>query len=240
MYLLDHDGSIYVASSETGEKWPEQNQLKKLFGDWSGLSSTPTVVKYQDELYMCLLDHDGNIYVVSSEDGLYWPSEGELRKSQVFGDWSGLSSTPTLTVVDNYMVMCLPDNDQSVYISISSDGKNWGVPNLKSNFRGISYSEIVRWSPYDDFDKKNLDEILQSLDDFVAKWDHEKFFVAQVINTPKFSPKDHPLEVEKRDHKRLNDWIRANLQKGNIFMRDFVTEFEDTKLVVKQIIDANF
>jgi hypothetical protein len=138
--LLDNEGSIYVATSSGGvQDWQSKDQVaaQRLFGDWSGVASVPTLAAFSpapgapQSLFMCVMDSGGGIYVARSADGLNWQSKDEVQGQKLFDDWSGVATTPTLAAfppapgAPEALFMCLMDNAGAIYMAKSADGLNW-------------------------------------------------------------------------------------------------------------------
>lgn len=226
--LTDGAGSIYVARSSDGKNWlPPQ----RLFGDWSNVPTTPTLVGMDNTLTMCVLDQHNNIYVAQSGDGVHWPDKATLQKTTVFPKWDQTDLTPTMVVFGDDIVVCALDGDRAAHIAITSADVTQPVP-------WISYRENIRWSPYDDFDKHSLEEIIAYLTSYTQQWQRDKLFIAQVVDTPNFSPVQNPKILEALGAKQLNGWVYGQTSDSNvnIIMRDFVNDYED---VIQYIIKLN-
>lgn len=98
-----------------------------LFGDFSGNHTTPTLAKFNESVFMCLLDHDNNIYLPSSHDPLNWINKNDLPNTQILKDWDGPRnhSVPTIIGFKDKLILNIIDNDGSLYMAASSDGINW-------------------------------------------------------------------------------------------------------------------
>lgn len=285
MCLLDSDGGIYLARSPDGVHWPDKAGVERLFDDWGGLGSTPTLAAFDGGLCMCLLDHGGAIYTAWSSDGVDWPSKATVSRNRQYGDWSGVRTTPTLAALDDLLYMCVPDADGGTYVAYSPDGRSWppksdlSTQRLFGDWSGapagptmvrcgdalylcvldssgavywgsssggrpplvpwMSYAGAVRWSPFDDFNKKTVDEIFAFLDEKVAQWDRKTLFVAQVVDTPlaSFMPADSPSALEAMNHVRLNGWVRDQKPGTlNVVLRDMVNRYPD---LMQYIIQRN-
>lgn len=89
----------------------------------------------------------------------------------------------------------------------------------------LAKSDDIRYSNADHYADHNEKWILEQLQDKVDAWkaNRNKLFIAQVIDTPAFSPHNHPNKLEYLHHREFNNWVmKQGIGDINIVMRDFV------------------
>lgn len=247
MCLLDNPGSIFVASSNDGVTWPDKAtvEAQRLFKDWSGVASTPTMIPYENQLFMCLLGNPGDIYTAFSSDGINWPSKSDVEYNRLYGDWAGIHSTPTYVNFitgdqRGILCMCRVSHDGGIYTASSSSGIIWYIDsNPDDVVAWLSFNNQFRWDPYDDFDVHMIDTILDYLTGYLSKWKNDRMFVAQVVDTPTVSPFQSPNTLENLYGDKMNAWVTALTKQSNanIILRDFVDRYPD---MINHIISLNF
>lgn len=93
----------------------------------------------------------------------------------------------------------------------------------------LTHRNRLRESPYDAFDDKPPEAIVQFLDKAERAWNPNdtsaRMFVAQAINTPKVSPIQQPAILDEMAKDFLNGWIKKHWpnEKINVVFRDFFT-----------------
>ncbi len=255
--FTDGDGRIYVARFDFASGlWPTRTEMlgKRPFGDWGGVKSTPILARRDGTILMCLTDSNGAIYMAHSKNGKDWPKKADVAKTRLFGGQLGARSNPSLAIfgdavgpgtsiragADCPLVMAFTSTDGgALMVADSADGQTFHGYDAKKRVAWLSFADQFRWSPYDDFDKHPIDEIIAYLDKYKATWPKDRMFIAQCIDTPQILPAQSPIILETLFGSKLNGWV-MRLEPGanvNVIYRDFVTDNQD---VVDHVIGLNF
>lgn len=282
----------YIPASHDSSCYPTTDVLQTFSNEWVGAvtqlfgytAQLNTGVRYFD---MRVARHNGDLYMHHNTDWFFEKFDDVLRQIRTFSDdhpGEYIFMDVDFDASDRSLATdILTKIEQHIDTSkIATAHLNGGVfnPNVTWNDLGdtrflitwalndwmnrtwLGFCDYFRYSPFDNFGSKTVQEITNFIDHgeidpqtnqltpCLDNWQKDRLFIAQAINTPLLSFITHPGQMDANAQEALNSWIinkRFDVSSGslklikpklNIVMRDFVNAGYN-RLVIDQIIQWN-
>jgi len=117
-------------------------------------------------------------------------------------------------------------------------------PGMNSNEDWAPSADVIRQNWDGDFENMSPADIVTALQTQLNSWNKDRLWVTQLINTPKFSPTNHPDSEEREATPYFNGWITTKKMEGEdtpklgVVKRDFVT-WPENALAVQRVLRLN-